>query len=216
MTENSFLYDLLQAQKEIEGVDKDGKNPFFKSEYTTLNATILACKEILNKHNIVLLQPIVSNDHGVYVATTIFHVPTGEKIESNMRIEPAKINDPQAQGSAITYARRYSLKSFLCMSDDDDDGERATARTAPNYTKKASAVSYSNAPKSAVNDESGQWCDYHKCSMKMNVNNKPYHRDGNRNEGDQFCNGIGFPSEISEHKEKLASQRKHVSLPPEN
>lgn len=78
------------------------------------------------------------------------------------------------------------------------------------------SVSHSNAPKSAVNDESGQWCDYHKCSMKMNVNNKPYHRDGNRNEGDQFCNGIGFPSEISEHKKKLALQRKQVSLPPEN
>lgn len=78
------------------------------------------------------------------------------------------------------------------------------------------SVSHSSTPKSAVNDASGQWCDYHKCSMKMNVNNKPYHRDGNRIEGDQFCNGIGFPSEINEHKEKLALQRKHVSLPPEN
>lgn len=129
MESNTFFYDLLQAQKEIEGVDKDGKNPFFKSDYATLNATILACKQILNAHNIVLLQPIVSDEHGVYVATTLIHASSEQKVESRMRIIPAKVNDPQAQGSAITYARRYALKSLLCMSDEDDDAEKATART---------------------------------------------------------------------------------------
>lgn len=128
MESNTFLKDLLEAQKEIEGIDKDGKNPFFKSDYTTLNATIQACKEILNKHNIILLQPIYSDENGVYVATTIIHTISEQKIESRMRIIPAKDNDPQAQGSAITYARRYSLKSFLCMSDEDDDGEKAMRR----------------------------------------------------------------------------------------
>ncbi len=128
MTENKFLQDLLAAQKEIEGVDKDGKNPFFKSDYTTLNATIQACKEILNKHNIIVMQPITSDEHGVYVSTTIIHAISEQKIESKMRIIPSKENDPQAQGSAITYARRYALKSFLCMSDADDDGEKAMSR----------------------------------------------------------------------------------------
>lgn len=127
MTENTFLQDLLEAQKEIEGVDKDGKNPFFKSEYTTLNATILACKEILNKHNIIVLQPIISDENGTHVRTVLLHT-SGEKSESYMRIVPAKDNDPQAQGSAITYARRYALKAFLCMSDADDDGEKAMSR----------------------------------------------------------------------------------------
>ncbi len=127
MTDNTFLKDLLEAQKEIEGIDKDGKNPFFKSDYTTLNATIQACKEILNKHNIILLQPISSDENGVYVDTQIQHT-SGERIFSRMRIIPSKDNDPQAQGSAITYARRYSLKSFLCMSDEDDDGEKAMRR----------------------------------------------------------------------------------------
>lgn len=210
MTENSFLYDLLQAQKEIEGVDKDGKNPFFKSEYTTLNATILACKEILNKHNIVLLQPIVSNDHGVYVATTIFHVPTGEKIESNMRIEPAKINDPQAQGSAITYARRYSLKSFLCMSDDDDDAERATARNTTNGTNKISAVSHSSTPKSSVDEV----CQYHKVKMFKTPKMKSYaHRDEVRG----WCNGAGYEDEKDSwrNKTKNDEEQKHNDMPEE-
>ena len=127
MTDNTFLKDLLEAQKEIEGIDKDGKNPFFKSDYTTLNATIQACKEILNKHNIILLQPIYSDENAVYVDTSLQHT-SGERLFSRMKIVPAKDNDPQAQGSAITYARRYSLKSFLCMSDEDDDGEKAMRR----------------------------------------------------------------------------------------
>jgi len=127
MEDNNYITDLLNAQKEIEGVGKDGKNPFFKSDYTTLNSTILACKEILNNHNFVLLQPIESDENGVYVCTTLLH-SSGEKVTSKMRIEQAKINDPQAQGSAITYARRYSLKSLLTMSDGDDDGEKAMAR----------------------------------------------------------------------------------------
>ncbi len=124
----TFQQDLLEAQKEIEGVDKDGKNPFFKSDYTTLNATILACKQILNDHNLILLQPITSDADGVYVSTTILHATSQEKVESKMRIVPSKSNDPQSQGSAITYARRYSLKSLLCMSDQDDDGEKAMGR----------------------------------------------------------------------------------------
>lgn len=116
--------DLLKAQKEIEGVDKDGKNPFFHSDYTTLNATIFSCKSVLNANNFVVLQPIQSDENGVYVCTTLIH-SSGEKIESKMLIREAKSNDPQAQGSAITYARRYSLKSMLCMTDADDDGEKA-------------------------------------------------------------------------------------------
>jgi len=126
--DNTFYQDLLKAQKAIEAVDKDGKNPFFKSDYATLNATIIACKQALNDNNIMVLQPIESDENGVYVATTLIHT-SGERLTSKMRITMAKVNDPQAQGSAITYARRYSLKSMLAMSDEDDDGEKAMART---------------------------------------------------------------------------------------
>lgn len=130
--QKTFFEDLLNAQKEIEAVDKDGKNPFFKSDYTTLNATIESCKKALNNNNILVLQPIESDENGVFVCTTLIHT-SGEKLSSKMHIREAKANDPQAQGSAITYARRYSLKSMLCMSDNDDDGEKAqqTYRKAP-------------------------------------------------------------------------------------
>jgi len=124
MTETNIYTDLLKAQKEIEAVGKDDNNPFFNSDYTSLNSTIHACKKALNDNNILVLQPIQSSENGVYVCTTLIHT-SGEKLESKMAIREAKSNDPQAQGSAITYARRYSLKSFLCMTDKDDDGEKA-------------------------------------------------------------------------------------------
>ena len=127
-TPKTMYQDLLDAQKEIEPVDKDGTNPHYKSDFASLNATIQACKDVLNKHNFIVLQPIMSDENGVYVCTTLFHTESGEKIESKMRVIPARDNDPQAQGSAITYARRYSLKSILCLSDADDDGERAMDR----------------------------------------------------------------------------------------
>jgi hypothetical protein len=139
MTE--FYTDLLKAQKAIEGVEKDGTNPFFHSDYTSLNATILACKETLNANNIIVLQPIESDENGVYVATTLIHT-TGERLTSKMRITAVKSNDPQAQGSAITYARRYALKAMLCMSDSDDDGEKAMEGTE--RTKKSETKGYSN------------------------------------------------------------------------
>lgn len=116
--------DLLKAQKEIEPATKDETNPFFKNDFTSLNSTILACKQVLNNNNLIVLQPIDSDEHGVYVCTTLLHT-SGEKITSKMHIRESKANDPQAQGSAITYARRYSLKAMLCMSDQDDDGEKA-------------------------------------------------------------------------------------------
>lgn len=117
--------DLLKVQKEIESVSKDATNPFFKSGYATLGATIESCKDILNKNNFIVLQPLQSDSDGVYVCTTLIHT-TGGKIESKMRINQKEQNNPQAQGSAITYARRYSLQSILCMNAEDDDGNSTT------------------------------------------------------------------------------------------
>lgn len=133
------LADLLSAQMEIEAVSKDAKNPYFKSDYATLEATIVACRETLNKYGFVILQPIESDSEGVYVCTTLIH-KTGGVISSRMRIESKVKNDPQAQGSAITYARRYSLQALLCMNAKDDDGEKAMNRAG----KTAASTSVSS------------------------------------------------------------------------
>ena len=53
----------------------------------------------------------------------------------------------------------------------------------------------------AGSKQNGDWCDYHQVPMRRNKNNKLYHLDNTREEGDQFCNGRGFPKEFKEWKE---------------
>jgi len=112
---------LLECQKKIEAVEKKSENPFFKNKYADLNSLIEACKKILNDNGILILQPI----NGEFVETTLFHI-SGESISSRTKIVSKTDNNPQDQGSAITYARRYGLQSMLFMSAEDDDGEKAT------------------------------------------------------------------------------------------
>lgn len=116
---------LVKAQKEIKAVTKDAANPFFKSKYADLPAVIEAIKKPLNDNGIVFLQPV----DGEVVRTRLIH-ESGEWIEDDgVKIICAKPNDPQAQGSAITYARRYGLMSFLSIPTEDDDAESAMDRT---------------------------------------------------------------------------------------
>lgn len=116
---------LLIAQKNIGAAKKDSVNPFFKSKYADLGSVMEACKEELNKAEITVLQPV----SGDFVQTVLLH-SSGEWISSQTQIISAKQNDPQAQGSAITYARRYGLQSMVFIPAEDDDGEKAMVRTS--------------------------------------------------------------------------------------
>lgn len=111
---------LVKAQMEMQTAIKDSKNPFFKSNYADLNSIREACVPALNKHGIVLLQPIVQVNEKNYVKTLLLH-ESGESIECLTEIIYSKANDAQAQGSGITYARRYGMQSLCCIAADDDD-----------------------------------------------------------------------------------------------
>jgi len=114
---------ILKAQKEIGSAVKGSSNPFFKSKYADLGAVMEACKEAFNKNGISVLQPIETSDNGItYVDTILLH-ESGEYIKSSMKIAVKADNDPQAQGSAVSYARRYSLQSIAFIPAEDDDAE---------------------------------------------------------------------------------------------
>ena len=109
---------LLDVQKEIGTISKDGVNPHFKSKYATLPQIIGEVKPILNKHGLLLTQPILNNE----VTTVISY---GEaNIISAIKI-PEGLN-AQHVGSAITYFRRYTLASLLSLEIEDDDGNQAS------------------------------------------------------------------------------------------
>lgn len=122
---------LVAAWENIGAATKDAKNPFFKSSYATLGEVMEVVKQALLDQGVAVLQPVVGDETGDYVETVLLHT-TGEWISGRMRMA-CKPNDPQALGSACSYARRYSLQSICFVPAIDDDGEKAMGRkTDPN------------------------------------------------------------------------------------
>ena len=118
----SVYIKLFKAKKEIEAITKDSKNPFFKSKYFDINKLLAEIEPVIQKHDLLLLQPIQDNK----VLTEIFDIETGEKVFSEMNLP--NITDPQKLGSAITYYRRYTLQSLLGLQAEDDDGNKASKK----------------------------------------------------------------------------------------
>jgi hypothetical protein len=119
----SFHQKLHRAKLAIGKVTKNANNPHFKKSYADLNAIIEAVEPILLENGLLLLQPIQGNS----VCTQIIDIDSGVMVESCMEL-PAGMN-PQQQGSAITYYRRYTLQSTLSLQSVDDDGAAASKST---------------------------------------------------------------------------------------
>jgi hypothetical protein len=114
------IYQKLAAAKaEIGAISKDSTNPFFKSKYFDINDLLNHVEPILQKHGLLVLQPI----NGDGVTTCIVEVD-GDGAEQSFLPLPES-NDPQKLGSAITYYRRYTLASLLALQAVDDDGNSA-------------------------------------------------------------------------------------------
>lgn len=135
----NILKALAAAQAEMPALQKNAINPHFKNTYISLDALMEAVLPVLQSNGIILLQfPTAVSAGGPAqpgLTTILAHSESGESISDTMLLCLDRDN-PQGQGSAITYARRYSLMSILgLVADEDDDGERATKAT---YTKESS------------------------------------------------------------------------------
>lgn len=125
METSNIAKAFLKAQKEMRTPKKDSSNPFFKSKYADLNSVLEAVLEALHNNEIAVLQPQVFIDGKSFVKTILLH-DSGETLESFTEILFSKANDAQAQGSGITYARRYGLQSICGVGAEDDDGNGAS------------------------------------------------------------------------------------------
>lgn len=121
---------LVKAQKAFGPALKTSTNPHFRSRYADLSAVVEAVIDALNDNGIALTQRIHPSETGVCVETVFIH-ESGEVITSGPLHVPAAKQDPQGYGSALTYARRYSLMAACGVAPEDDDGNAATRRTAP-------------------------------------------------------------------------------------
>lgn len=116
---------LVKAQKAFGPALKTSTNPHFKSRYADLSACVEAVIEGLNGAGIALVQRTSEDTTGVTVETVFIH-ESGEMLECGKLHVPASKNDPQGYGSALTYARRYSLMAACGIAPEDDDGNAAS------------------------------------------------------------------------------------------
>ena len=123
---NELASALCNAQGQMGGAVKDSANPFFKSSYADLTSVIKAIKQPFADNGLSYTQFPVSNENGVGVSTRLMHI-SGQWLEMEYTLPTVK-KDPQASGSAITYARRYALQSIAGIPTADDDAESAMLR----------------------------------------------------------------------------------------
>lgn len=141
-----FAAAFLAAQSKMRDPVKDATNPHFKSRFVTLKGVLDAVRPALHAAGIAVLQSLDMQEGATVVVTTLLHT-SGQSMSSRCPVICAKANDPQALGSAITYARRYAVASLcgVAPSDDDDDGEaavpeRETKRQSKPATKPNAAI----------------------------------------------------------------------------
>lgn len=113
---------LLQFQSKVNAIKKDGKNPHFKSSYTTLNDILAEVKPLLSELGLIIIQPIKDNK----VFSIIIDSETNESITSEIEIPPGL--NAQQIGGCVTYFRRYTLTCLCALESTDDDGNDASVK----------------------------------------------------------------------------------------
>lgn len=117
----------VKAKREFGPALKQSLNPHLKNKYADLGACLEAVEDALLNNGIALLQETSDDTTGVTVETVFLH-ESGESMRCGKLHVPASKQDPQGYGSALTYARRYSLITACGIAPEDDDGNAAAKR----------------------------------------------------------------------------------------
>lgn len=128
---------IAKAQPAIEGAKKDKKNPFFNSSYADLSSVVSALSGPLAANGLSYIQVSHDRDHAAAIETVILH-SSGEWVSCGVVAVPVSKGDAQGYGSALTYARRYSLSAAFGVTAEDDDGN-AAAKASPKPAEAPSA-----------------------------------------------------------------------------
>ena len=121
---------LAMAQMNIKGAIKDSANPFFKSKYADLSSVVEAIRPAFGQCGLSYVQRIEPSDRDEVRVETILMHASGEWLSCGVLNLPVSKADAQGFGSALTYARRYSLAAACGVAPEDDDGNAAT-KSAP-------------------------------------------------------------------------------------
>lgn len=127
---NQIAPAFIKAKRAFMPAMKDKTNPAFRSKYADLGACLDAVDDALLEQGIAVYQETFMDDTGVTVETVFLH-ESGETIRGGKLHVPAAKMDPQGFGSALTYARRYSLQAACGIAPEDDDGNAASKSFTP-------------------------------------------------------------------------------------
>jgi ERF superfamily len=150
---------LAKAQAAMKPAPLNAVNPHFKSRYADLSSVREAAVPALTPHGLSVTQATGFDERGSFMLfTRLLHV-SGEWLESSYPL-PMDPGRPQALGSALTYARRYSLSAIIGLAaDEDDDATEAvkqaeskstTPRVVPHIVLKLGKVSPSFTSRAAA------------------------------------------------------------------
>lgn len=162
MEQSKIYAAFVKAQRAFGPALKTHTNPHFKSKYADLSACVEAVIDSLNQHGIGLVQRTHECESGVAIETVFVH-ESGESMSSGILRVPASKQDAQGYGSAMTYARRYSIMAACGIAPEDDDGNAASASKKesaprlPKLTEEEAAHEYNKweQVKSILVDEDG-------------------------------------------------------------
>lgn len=151
---NELATALAKAQGDIKNAVVNKTNPHFKNKYADLSSVRDSIQAPLAKNGLAYTQVMEIRENGMVLVTTLWHT-SGQWIASEYPL-PATAR-PQEMGSALTYARRYSLSAIVGNSaDEDDDAEGAeTAKQqveASGKTRQQTVVLYTEAEERKVID----------------------------------------------------------------
>jgi hypothetical protein len=135
MPVNHFLFEsipmkniataFVAAKRAFGPALKTSQNPHLKNKYAGLGECLEAVDEALLANGIALMQETFEDAGGITIETVFLH-ESGEVLRCGKLHVPAAKQDAQGFGSALTYARRYSLMTACGIAPEDDDGNAAS------------------------------------------------------------------------------------------
>lgn len=197
---------LLTVQGAVSGVEKNSKNPAFKSRYADLAATNEATREHLTAAGVVCTQwpgAFSAEARTMDMTTMLLHAESGQWIKGTISIPLSKV-DAQGYGSCCTYARRYALQAALGLSPEDDDGNEAVKPHNEPDTKRQ--------PKAQARETDGEMrTEIDACGtveeLQVLWNSKPFQTEYQRHPAD-------WQAALVEHfNERIADIKKATSAP---
>ena len=103
-----------------------------RGKFAPLHEVLEATDPFLLQEGIFMTSIFVEENEQQYIDTMLFHV-SGEFFLSRLRFDMNP--DWQKVGTAMSYARRYSILAILCLAAYDDDGESSAGALPPSSSK---------------------------------------------------------------------------------